>query len=232
MSVRFRVENLDQHYGSAQVLRRVGFEIEPGECLAVLGRNGAGKTTLLKCLMGVLPTTQGRILVDDADITHWSTHRRSARGIAYVPQGREIFSELTVGENVEAAARAHGTFGTGLMDETLALFPALRQMWRRPGGALSGGQQQQLAIARALMTRPSLLILDEPTEGIQPNIVTAIKDVLGALKGRISLLLVEQYLDFAISLADSIVVLSRGTVIEAGRAEAISREQLTRHIAV
>ncbi len=230
--MRFRVENLDQHYGSAQVLRRVGFEIEPGECLAVLGRNGSGKTTLLKCLMGVLPVTRGKILVDDADITNWSCHRRSACGIGYVPQGREIFSELTVGENIEAAARAHRTFETAFMDETLALFPVLKQMWRRPGGALSGGQQQQLAIARALVTRPALLILDEPTEGIQPNIVAAIKDVLAAFKGKISLLLVEQYLDFAISLADSIVILSRGTVIEAGRAEATSREQLTRHIAV
>src|SRR5882757_8687649 len=202
--MRFRVESLDQHYGSAQVLRQVGFEIMPGECLAVLGRNGAGKTTLLKCLMGVLP----------------------------VSQGREIFSELTVGENIEAAARAHGTFGTPVLDETIALFPVLKQMWRRPGGALSGGQQQQLAIARALVTEPSLLILDEPTEGIQPNLVAAIKDVLAAFKGRISLLLVEQYLDFAVSLADSFVVLSRGTVAEAGRMEQSSRDLLSRYIAI
>jgi urea transport system ATP-binding protein len=230
--MRFRVERLDQHYGSAQVLRQVSFDILPGECMAVLGRNGAGKTTLLKCLMGVLPVTRGRVLIDDTDISGWSSHKRSAAGLAYVPQGREIFSELTVGENVEAAARAHGTFGTAAMDETLALFPVLKQMWRRPGGALSGGQQQQLAIARALVTRPSLLILDEPTEGIQPNLVAAIKDVLAAFKGRISLLLVEQYLDFAISLADGFVVLSRGSVVEAGRAESSSREALSRYIAI
>jgi urea transport system ATP-binding protein len=230
--VLFRVESLDQHYGSAQVLRQVGFEIAPGECLAVLGRNGAGKTTLLKCLMGVLPVTRGRVLVDDTDISGWASHRRSAAGLAYVPQGREIFAELTVGENIEAAARAHGTFGTDVLEETVALFPVLKQMWRRPGGALSGGQQQQLAIARALVTRPGLLILDEPTEGIQPNLVAAIKDVLAALKGKISLLLVEQYLDFAISLADAFVVLSRGTVVEAGRMQSSSRELLTRYISI
>jgi urea transport system ATP-binding protein len=227
----FRVENLDQHYGGAQVLRRVGFEIAPGECMAVLGRNGAGKTTLLKCLMGVLPVTRGRILADDNDITRWPSHRRSAGGLAYVPQGREIFSELSIGENIQAAARAHGA-DAAFVDETLALFPVLKQMWRRPGGALSGGQQQQLAIARALVTKPSLLILDEPTEGIQPNVVAAIKDVLADLKGRISILLVEQYLDFAIRLADAVLVLSRGTVVETSRVEATSREQLSRHIAI
>ncbi len=232
MTMRFRVESLDQHYGSAQVLRRVDFEIAPGECLAVLGRNGAGKTTLLKCLMGVLPVTRGKILVDDADVAGWSSHRRSTAGLAYVPQGREIFSELTVGENIEAAARAHGTFGTPFMDEAIGLFPVLSQMWRRPGGALSGGQQQQLAIVRALVTKPDLLILDEPTEGIQPNLVAMIRDVLATFKGRMSLLLVEQYLDFAVSLADSFVVLSRGSVAEAGRIDRTSRETLARHIAI
>ena len=230
--MRLRVEGLDQHYGSAQALRRVAFEIAPGECLAVLGRNGAGKTTLLKCLMGVLPVTRGRVLADETAITNWAPHKRSAAGLAYVPQGREIFSELTVAENIEVAARAHGTFGTATMEETVALFPVLRQMWRRRGGALSGGQQQQLAIARALVAKPSLLILDEPTEGIQPNVVAAIRDVLASFKGKISLLLVEQYLDFAISLADTFVVLSRGSVSEAGRMESSSRELLTRHIAI
>jgi urea transport system ATP-binding protein len=230
--MHFRVESLDQHYGSAQVLRQVGFEIMPGECLAVLGRNGAGKTTLLKCLMGVLPISRGRVMVDEAEISGWPSHRRSTAGLAYVPQGREIFSELTVGENIEAAARAHGTFGSPVHEETVALFPVLRQMWRRSGGALSGGQQQQLAIARALVTQPSLLILDEPTEGIQPNLVAAIKDVLASFKGRISLLLVEQYLDFAVSLADSFVVLSRGSVAEAGRMESSSRDLLSRYIAI
>ncbi len=232
MTMHFRAEGIDQHYGSAQVLRQVAFEIAPGECVAVLGRNGAGKTTLLKCLMGVLPVTRGRVLIDDTEITGWSPNRRSARGLAYVPQGREIFAELTVAENIEAAARAHGTFGTALVEDTIALFPVLTQMWRRSGGALSGGQQQQLAIARALVTDPALLILDEPTEGIQPNVVASIRDVLASFKGKISLLLVEQYLDFAISLADAFVVLSRGSVVEADRMGSSSRELLQRHIAI
>ena len=229
--MHLRAENLDQHYGSAQVLRRVSFAVAPGECVAVLGRNGAGKTTLLKCLMGIIPLTAGRITADERDLTTLSSSRRSIAGLAYVPQGRDIFSELTDGENMTVAARAHGA-DAAAMDEALALFPVLKQMWRRPGGALSGGQQQQLAIARALVTKPALLILDEPTEGIQPNIVAAIKDVLLSLKGRISVLLVEQYLDFALELADAVVVLSRGAVVEAGRAEATSRAQLTRHIAI
>ncbi|MBB3771199.1 urea transport system ATP-binding protein [Angulomicrobium tetraedrale] len=230
--MRFRVEDLDQYYGSAQVLRHVGFEIAPGECLAVLGRNGAGKSTLLKCIMGLLAPSAGRILLDETDATGWSPNRRSRAGLAYVPQGREIFAELTVGENIEAAARAHGTYGTAATDETVSLFPVLREMWKRSGGALSGGQQQQLAIARALVTQPRLLILDEPTEGIQPNIVALIGEVLRMLKGRLSILLVEQYLDFAIDTADAFVILSRGSIVETGRAEAMSREHLTRFIAV
>jgi len=230
--MQFRVEALDQHYGSSQVLRHVGLEIAPGECMAVLGRNGAGKTTLLKCIMGLIAPTSGKVLLDGEDATAWSPNRRSRAGVAYVPQGREIFSELTVGENIEAAARAHGTYGTPEMEEAVSLFPVLREMWKRSGGALSGGQQQQLAIARALVTRPRLLILDEPTEGIQPNIVAAIGEVLRSLKGRLSILLVEQYLDFAIETADAFVILSRGAVVESGRAEAMSREHLTRFIAV
>jgi urea transport system ATP-binding protein len=230
--MQFRVEGLDQHYGSAQALRGVSFEIAPGECLAVLGRNGAGKTTLLKCIAGLLSPTRGAIFVDDADISTWPTHRRSHAGLAYVPQGREIFSELTVCENIEAAARAHGTLRDGAIEEAVALFPILREMWRRSGGALSGGQQQQLAIARALVTRPQLLILDEPTEGIQPNIVAAIREVIETLKTRISVLLVEQYLDFAIGLSDGYLVLSRGAVIDAGRRETMTREALSRHIAI
>ena len=227
-----RVSHLDQAYGSSQVLRDISFDLPAGECLAVLGRNGAGKTTLLKCLMGIVPPLSGAIDIDDTDIVTMSTHRRSALGLAYVPQGREIFSELTVGENISVAARAHGTLDSEIVDTTLALFPVLGQMWGRAGGALSGGQQQQLAIARALVTKPSILMLDEPTEGIQPNLVAAIRDVLEALKGHISLLLVEQYLDFALGLADSVVVLSRCTIVRSDRADETSREDLARYIAI
>ena len=230
--MELRGANLDQAYGSSRVLRDVGIALASGACLAVLGRNGAGKTTLLKCLMGVVPLRAGSITAGGTEITGWSTHRRSVHGLAYVPQGRDIFAELTVAENVAVAARAHGTLGAPVVEETLDLFPVLRRMWRRAGGALSGGQQQQLAIARALVTRPRILLLDEPTEGIQPNIVAAIRDVLQALKGRISLLLVEQYLDFALELADEVVVLSRGAVVAAGPAPALSRAELARHIAI
>ena len=226
------VRNLDQHYGSAQVLRNVSLTVPPGECLAVLGRNGAGKTTLLRCIMGVLAPTSGSIVFDRVEIASWSPNRRSQKGLAYVPQGREIFPELSVRENVLAAARAHGTQNDGTIEEAVELFPALTDLWHRAGGQLSGGQQQQLAIARALVTRPKLLILDEPTEGIQPSIVKSIEAAIASLKGRMSILLVEQYLDFAIRLADSFVVLSRGAVIEEGRGAAMTHDALSRHIAV
>ena len=226
------VRNLDQHYGSAQVLRNVSLTVPPGECLAVLGRNGAGKTTLLRCIMGVLAPTSGSIVFDRVEIGSWSPNRRSQMGLAYVPQGREIFPELSVRENILAAARAHGTQNDGAIEEAVELFPALTDLWHRAGGQLSGGQQQQLAIARALVTRPKLLILDEPTEGIQPSIVKSIEAAIASLKGRMSILLVEQYLDFAIRLADSFVVLSRGTVIEEGRGETMTHDALSRHIAV
>ena len=226
------VESLGQHYGSAQVLRGIGLAVEPGACLAVLGRNGAGKTTLLRCLTGLIPESRGRIALDGTELTRLSPDRRARSGLAYVPQGREIFPDLTVAENLRVAARAHGLERTDAVDEAVALFPALRGLWHRPGGNLSGGQQQQLAIARALATRPRALLLDEPTEGIQPSIVTAIETVIAGLKGRITVLLVEQYLDFALRVADAVVVLSRGSVVERGDPKALNPEALTRHIAV
>ena len=226
------VEGLDQHYGSAQVLRNVGFTVEPGTCLSVLGRNGAGKTTLLRCLSGLIPASRGCIRLDGTDITTLASDRRARSGLAIVPQGREIFADLTVAENLRVAARAHGLERTDSIDEAVALFPALRDLWQRPGGNLSGGQQQQLAIARALATRPRLLLLDEPTEGIQPSIVSDIEAVIEGLKGRITVVLVEQYLDFAIRLADAFVVLSRGMVVERGTPESLSHAALSRHIAV
>jgi urea transport system ATP-binding protein len=229
---RLAVEGLDQHYGSAQVLRGVDLAVEPGACLAVLGRNGAGKTTLLRCLTGLIPESRGRIALDGTELTRLSPDRRARSGLAYVPQGREIFPDLTVAENLRVAARAHGLERTDAVDAAVALFPALRGLWHRPGGNLSGGQQQQLAIARALATRPRALLLDEPTEGIQPSIVAAIETVIAGLKGRITVLLVEQYLDFALRVADSVVVLSRGGVVERGDPKVLNPEALTRHIAV
>ena len=229
---RLTVEALDQHYGSAPMLRGVGLDVEPGACLTVLGRNGAGKSTLLRVLAGQLPASRGRVMLDGIDLTRAAPDIRARAGLAYVPQGREIFSDLTVAENLRVAARAHGLERTSAVDEAVALFPALRDHWQRAGGNLSGGQQQQLAIARALATRPRLLMLDEPTEGIQPSIVAAIRTVIEGLKGRMSVLLVEQYLDFAIAVADACVVLSRGSVVERGGREVLTHAALSRHIAV
>ncbi|WP_264048081.1 urea ABC transporter ATP-binding subunit UrtE [Methylobacterium flocculans] len=230
--VGLAVTGLDQHYGSAQVLRNVGVSVAPGTCLAVLGRNGAGKTTLLRCLTGLIPVSRGTIRLDGGDITRLPPDRRARAGLAIVPQGREIFADLSVAENLRVAARAHGLERGSAVEEAAALFPALRDLWHRPGGNLSGGQQQQLAIARALATRPRILLLDEPTEGIQPSIVSAIEGVIEGLKGRITVVLVEQYLDFAIRLADAFVVLSRGSVVEQGSREDLSHDAVSRHITV
>ncbi|MFJ5486906.1 urea ABC transporter ATP-binding subunit UrtE [Hansschlegelia beijingensis] len=230
--MKLTVRDLDQHYGGSQVLRSVSLEVEPGQCLAVLGRNGAGKSTLLKCLVGLLPVTRGAILFDGADVTQSPNYRRSRAGVAYVPQGREIFAELTVRENLVVAARAHGDVAGEGISEVIRLFPVLGEMADRRGGALSGGQQQQLAIARALVTRPKLIILDEPTEGVQPSIVQLIETVLSGLKGRISILLVEQYLDFAAAIADRFVVLSRGQVVDQGLRDEMSRDRLSRFMSV
>ena len=208
------VSGLDQHYGSAQVLRTVGFHVAPGTCLAVLGRNGAGKTTLLRCLAGLIPATRGTVALDGVDLTRWSPDRRARSGLALVPQDREIFADLSVAENLRVAARAHGLDRSGAVDEAVALFPALRELWHRPGGNLSGGQQQQLAIARALASRPKVLLLDEPTEGIQPSIIEEIIETLRAI-GRqrgLAVLLVEQNLNFIASLSQRVLILQKGRI--------------------
>ena len=223
---------MDHHYGSAQTLHRVSLRIEAGQCVALLGRNGAGKTTLLRCLVGLLAASAGQVLLDGQEIGAWPSFRRARGGIGYVPQGREIFAGLTVRDNLLIAAKAQGVPDSAALDEVCTLFPVLGQMWRRRGGDLSGGQQQQLAIGRALMGRPRLLLLDEPTEGVQPSIVAAIERAVASLKGRIAILLVEQYYDFARSLADRYVVLERGAVAAKGAGAAMDQDGVSRFLAI
>lgn len=212
------IEGVNQFYGGSHVLRDVSMRVGTGEVTALLGRNGMGKTTLLKCLMGLLPVRSGRIVFDGRDITRLKPHERARAGIALVPQGREIFARLSVEENLRIAMAATGQRDRGVPDWVYETFPILRQFVRRRGGDLSGGQQQQLAIARALVTRPRLLILDEPTEGIQPNVIQDIERVIAGLAARreMAILLVEQYYDFARTLADRYVVLQRGEVLRTG----------------
>jgi urea transport system ATP-binding protein len=230
-----QVEHLNQYYGSSHTLRGVSLAVEKGQCMALLGRNGVGKTTLLKCLMGVLPVARGTVTWDGRDITRYKPHRRAAAGIAYVPQGRDIFARLTVEENLMMGmATLSGREAARISGEVYELFPVLKEMLGRRGGDLSGGQQQQLAIARALLQRPRLIILDEPTEGIQPSIIKDIERVIRLLRerGDIGILLCEQYFDFARALADKFVVLSRGEVVASGNADEMDGEHVRRHLAV
>ena len=217
-----KVDGINQYYGGSHILRNVGFEAKAGEVTVVLGRNGVGKTTLLKSLMGVVPVKTGSIVLDGAAITHDTPYQRVRKGIGYVPQGREIFSRLTVQENL-AMGMATRKSGDAVPAELYELFPILQTMKGRRGGDLSGGQQQQLAIARALAAQPRLLILDEPTEGIQPSIIKDIGRVIRMLADRglngvrMAIVLVEQYYDFAAELADRYLVMERGEVVQRGR---------------
>ncbi|HEX5682597.1 MAG TPA: urea ABC transporter ATP-binding subunit UrtE [Ideonella sp.] len=212
------VDSLNQYYGGSHILRGLSFEATFGEVTAVLGRNGVGKTTLLKSLMGVVPVKSGTVKLDGTDITRATPYERARRGIGYVPQGREIFARLTVEDNLRMGL-ATQPGGTAIPPELFELFPVLKQMLSRRGGDLSGGQQQQLAIARALAAGPKLLILDEPTEGIQPSIIKDIGRVIRMLADRktMAIVLVEQYYDFAAELADQYLVMERGEIIARGR---------------
>ncbi|HTP71265.1 MAG TPA: urea ABC transporter ATP-binding subunit UrtE [Burkholderiaceae bacterium] len=209
---------INQYYGGSHILRNVGFEARVGEVTVVLGRNGVGKTTLLKSLMGVVPVKTGTMLLDGADITHATPYDRVRRGIGYVPQGREIFARLTVEENLRMGLASRSNGSAALPAELFELFPVLKQMINRRGGDLSGGQQQQLAIARALAAGPKLLLLDEPTEGIQPSIIKDIGRVIRMLadRGTMAIVLVEQYYDFAAELADQYLVMERGEIVARG----------------
>jgi urea transport system ATP-binding protein len=212
-----KVDALNQYYGGSHILRNLGFEAKLGEVTVVLGRNGVGKTTLLKSLMGVVPVKTGTVTLDGKDITKATSYDRVRAGIGYVPQGREIFGRLTVEENLRMGL-ASRPGGTAIPAELFELFPVLKQMINRRGGDLSGGQQQQLAIARALAAGPKLLLLDEPTEGIQPSIIKDIGRVIRMLADRktMAIVLVEQYYDFAAELADQYLVMERGEVVQRG----------------
>src|ERR1700716_665537 len=211
------VNAIDLHYGAAQALRAVSLTAEPGKVTCVLGRNGVGKTSLLRALVGQHAISNGSITFDGQDLTHLKPYERARRGIAYVPQGREIFPLLTVEENLKTGYAPLKREDRQIPDDVFALFPVLGDMLGRRGGDLSGGQQQQLAIGRALVMRPKLLLLDEPTEGIQPSIIKDIGRAISYLRslGNIAIVLVEQYLDFACELGDNFAVMDRGQVIYA-----------------
>ena len=229
------VQELNQYYGSSHTLRGINLLARQGECLALLGRNGVGKTTLLKCLMGVLPVAQGKVVLDGRDISRLAPHARARLGMAYVPQGRDIFARLTVEENLlMGMASKRGREAARIDPHVYELFPVLKEMLARRGGDLSGGQQQQLAIARALLAEPQLIIFDEPTEGIQPSVIKDIGRVISLLKqrGDMAIVLCEQYFDFARELADEFIVLSRGQVVASGKAEQMDGEDVKRHLAV
>jgi urea transport system ATP-binding protein len=230
-----QVDKLNQYYGAAHTLRGVSLTVEKGQCIALLGRNGVGKTTLLKCLMGVLPAASGKVVFNGRDITRLKPHERARLGIAYVPQGREIFARLTVEENLlMGMATLPARRAASIKGEVYELFPVLKDMLGRRGGDLSGGPQQQQAIARALLAEPKLIIFDEPTEGIQPSIIKDIERVIRLLRerGDMGILLCEQYFDFAHALADKFVVLSRGEVVASGVQELMQGEDVKRHLAV
>ena len=229
------VQEINQYYGSSHTLRGITMSVKQGECMALLGRNGVGKTTLLQCLMGVQSLASGSIHFDGQDISKLAPHARAALGMAYVPQGREIFARLTVEENIlMGMATKPSQQAKRIKNEIFDLFPVLRTMLSRRGGDLSGGQQQQLAIARALVAEPKLIIFDEPTEGIQPSIIKDIGRVIRLLRDRgdIAILLCEQYFDFAQELADRFVVLSRGEVVAQGDQSQMDSEDVKRHLSV
>ncbi len=213
------VDGVDLYYGASQALRRVSLTARRGEVTCILGRNGVGKTSLLRAIFGLQSIRAGRIAWEDTELTGLPPYQRARAGLALVPQGREIFPRLTVAENLETGFAMLPRRLRYIPDEIFTLFPVLKEMMRRRGGDLSGGQQQQLAIARALVTRPQLLILDEPTEGIQPSIIKDIERIIRGLaaRGDMAILLVEQYFEFARDLAAAFLVMQRGEIVAAGR---------------
>jgi len=227
------VKTLNQYYGGSHILRDLSFEIPAGKVTALLGRNGVGKSTLLRVLMGLIPARTGKLLFHESNLSNAKPYERVRAGIGYVPQGREIFGRLTVGEN-RRMGLASKPGGAGVPERVFELFPVLRQMLGRRGGDLSGGQQQQLAIGRALAMQPRLLILDEPTEGIQPSIIKDIERAIRTLAatGDMAILLVEQYYDFARSLADQYLVMERGEIVRRGAGADMDKDGVKALLAV
>lgn len=229
-----KLQEIESGYGESPVLRNVSLNVAPARVVCLIGRNGVGKTTLMRTMAGQLKIRRGRMLLEETDATGWSSTQRARNAIGYVPQGREIFPMLTVKENLllglEPCSPKPKTFPADVLD----LFPVLPQMYHRQGGDLSGGQQQQLAFARALASRPKLLLLDEPTEGIQPSIVEEIREVIRGIKarGETSVILVEQSIDFVRSVADYIYVMDKGTVVAEGDPEEIDMEQFEHYLTV
>lgn len=233
-----KLNNISSYYGESIVIKDVSMELDSGKFVGVLGKNGMGKTTLLKTLMGLMDKTKGEMFLDNKSITNLSTSERAKHGLGYVPQGRGILPQFTVEENMMLGVFARDQDNQNNVDEdvefALELFPILKDFQNRRGGDLSGGQQQQLAIARALMTRPKILILDEPTEGIQPNIVEEIEDVLVKLnkEHKLSIILVEQSVGFVKKAADEFVILEIGEIVEKGRASEISDELVDKYLTI
>ena len=226
------VRDLSVGYGSGVVVQRVSLEAQPGQVICILGRNGAGKTTLLNSIVGIHPTPRQSVFLDGGDASRMPSYARARAGLGYVPQGRRIFGNLTVLENLLVGLASQGHRDTGQLDEVHSLFPVLKEMGGRTAGVLSGGQQQQLAIARALMGRPRALLLDEPTEGIQPNIVEQIEAVVGSLRGTMTIILVEQFQDFALANADHCYIMASGEIVLDGVPADLGAESVRAHLAV
>ena len=237
MTAMLSVKNIHQYYGGSHILRDVSLDVAPGQVTVLLGRNGVGKTTLLKSLMGLVPIKSGAIEFNGQAITGATPYQRARAGIGFVPQGREIFARLTVEDNLRMGL-AYKPASTPIPPQLFELFPVLKQMLQRRGGDLSGGQQQQLALARALAAQPKLIILDEPTEGIQPSIIKDIGRVIRMLASeglngqRVAVLLVEQYYDFAEELADSYLVMERGEVIARGPGSEMKAKGIRQLVAI
>lgn len=227
-----QVQNYNVSYGQSQVLHGLEFEVNPGEIVALVGRNGMGKTTLMKSLMGIVPATQGKMFLNNEDMTGFLSHERVSRGVAYVPQGRMIFPTMTVEENIETGLAASSK--KTISDEIYDLFPVLKEMRARRGGNLSGGQQQQLAIARALVSEPKILLLDEPTEGIQPSIIKELAQVLKRIRDDrgLSILVSEQVLSFVMDASDRIMVIENGRIVHEDNRDDVNEDTIVKYLSV